>query len=291
MSRFRLAASAAALCLVVGLAQGQPEEPFPPKGDYKNSVHRFFPDLDARLNIVRYGRWRALEIAWVSGINDRGDRELSSYYLRLVADPPRFDPEAFRIAPHFSREALPLFRTLHWSQVFETQVLDILASPDSSTSLTSQRMARLLAIYHREPFAVRSAPSEAPPSPAVAAAPVSARLLIAGTRLFTLAAEDLAASDFGQQRWRVKKTLDGYDFTPTDAVPLETASYRAAAPTVESRFPDIAACLDAIAQLRRELFDALVLAPGAPWTRSQRDSRARDLARRWGLPADRIGER
>jgi hypothetical protein len=291
MSRFRLAASAAALCLVVGLAEAQPEEPFPPKGDYKNSVHRFFPDLDARLNIVRYGRWRAVEIAWVSGIDARGDSELSSYYLRLVADPPNFDPEAFRVAPRFSREARPLFRALHWSQVFEAQVLDILASPDSSPALTSQRMTRLLAIYHREPFAVRGAPSEPPPSPAVAAAPKSARLLIAGARLFGLAAEDLAASDFGQQRWKVKKTLDGYDFTPSDAGPLETASYRVTAPTLESRFPEIAACLDAIAQLRRELFDALVPGPAAPSARSQHDSRARDLARRWGLPAEGIGER
>src|SRR5262249_32651700 len=162
---------------------------------------------------------------------------------------------------------------------------------DSSRSLTSQRMTRLLAIYHREPFAVRSAPSEPPPSSAVAAAPMSARLLIAGTRLFALAAEDLAASDFGQQRWKVKKTLDGYDFTPSAAVPLETASYRMSAPTVESRFAEIASCLDAIAQLRRELFDALVFDPAAPSAHSQRDSRARDLARRWGLPAEGIGER
>src|SRR5262249_30670095 len=38
-----------------------PEERFPPKGSWNNSVHRFFPDLDARANAVRYGRWRAVE--------------------------------------------------------------------------------------------------------------------------------------------------------------------------------------------------------------------------------------
>jgi hypothetical protein len=291
MSRFCLAASAAAFWLVVGLAEGQPEEPFPPKGDYTNSVHRFFPDLDAKLNTVRYGRWRALEIAWVSGIDARGDSELSSYYLRLVSDPPRFDPEAFRVAPRFAREASVLFKALHWGQVFEAQVLDILSSPDSSPALASERMARLLAIYHREPFAIRSPPSEPPPSPAVAAAPLSARLLVAGTRLFTFAAEDLAASDFGQQRWRVKKTLDDYDFTPSELPPLETAAYRVSAPTVQSRFPKIAAQLDAIAQMRRELFDALVPGPEAALSRQDRNSRARDLAQRWGLPAEGIGER
>ncbi|HEX7253593.1 MAG TPA: hypothetical protein VF376_11980 [Thermoanaerobaculia bacterium] len=75
MSRTRLAAAAAALCLAARVGAGQPEDPSPPKGEYTDSVHRFFPDLDARLNAVRYGRWRALEIAWVSGIDAETDQE------------------------------------------------------------------------------------------------------------------------------------------------------------------------------------------------------------------------
>jgi hypothetical protein len=291
MSRFCLAAGAAALLLVVGRAEGQPHEPFPPKGDYTNSVHRFFPDLDARLNAVRYGRWRALEIAWASGIDARADSELSSYYQRLVIEPPRFDPEAFRVAPRFSREASSIYGALHWGQVFEAQVLDILASPDSTPNVAGERLARLLAIYRHEPSSIHSPASEPPPSAAASAAPASARLLIAGTRLFALAAEGLAASDFGQQRWRVRNTLDGYDFVPAETIPLEAATYRITAPTVESRFPEIAGQLDAIAQLRRELFDALVLGPTTPAARSARDGRVRELARRWELPAEGIGER
>ena len=65
---------AAAACFGIALAGGARgaalnDEPFRPKGRYNDSVHRFFPDLDSRLNAVRYARWRALEIAWISGIN------------------------------------------------------------------------------------------------------------------------------------------------------------------------------------------------------------------------------
>jgi hypothetical protein len=292
MSRASLAAGAAALCLVVRAAAGQPEEPFPPKGEYNNSVHRSFPDLDARLNAVRYGRWRALEIAWISGIDAASDGEFFSYFLRLVSKPPRFDPEASRVALHLAREATPVFRALRWGQVLEAQVLDILASPDSSLSRTSQRMARLLTIYRRERWALNTSPPEtSAPSSAIAAAPSSARMLLAGARLFALAAEDLAAADFGQQRWRVKKTLEAYDYAPSADVPLETATYRVSAPTVESRFPEIVGELDLVARLRRDLFSALVSRPETPPGRRDRDSRVRELARRWGLPAEGIGGR
>jgi hypothetical protein len=283
MSRTCLAAAAAALCLVARVEAGQPEDPFPPKGEYTDSVHRFFPDLDARLNAVRYGRWRALEIAWDSGIDAATDQEFSSYYLQLIRQPPRFDPEAPRVAPRFAREAIPLFRALRWGQVFEAQVLDILAFPDSTPALAEERMNRLLAIYRRERSAVLTAPTEAASSPAIAAAPASARMLLAGTRFFALAAEDLASYDFGQQRWRVKKTLEAYDFAPADAVPVETASYKVSAPTVERRFPQIADQLDRIASLRRELFGALVSRPASPEERRERIRRVEELARRWGL--------
>jgi len=283
MSRTCLAAAAAALCLVARIGAGQPEDRFPPKGEYTDSVHRFFPDLDARLNAVRYGRWRALEIAWDSGIDAATDQEFSSYYLRLIRQPPRFDPEAPRVAPRFAREAIPLFRALRWGQVFEAQILDILAFPDSTPALAEQRTNRLLAIYRREPWAVLTPATEAASSPAIAAAPASARMLLAGTRFFALAAEDLAASDFGQQRWRVRKTLDAYDFAPVDTVPVEAATYKVSAPTVEKRFPQIADQLDRIASLRRELFGALISRPASPEARRERIRRVEELARRWGL--------
>ncbi|HEX7253592.1 MAG TPA: hypothetical protein VF376_11975 [Thermoanaerobaculia bacterium] len=187
------------------------------------------------------------------------------------------------MAPRFAREAIPLFRALHWGQVFEAQVLDILASPDSTRELAEQRTNRLLAIYRREPSAILTPPVEDASSPAIAAAPASARMLLAGTRFFALAAEDLAASDFGQQRWRVKKTLNAYDFAPSEAVPVEATTYKASAPTVEKRFPQIADQLDRIALLRRELFGALVFRPTSPEERRERIRRVGALARRWGL--------
>jgi hypothetical protein len=291
MSRTCLAAGAA-LFWVVRAAAAQPEEPFPPKGEYTNSVHRFFPDLDARLNAVRYGRWRALEIAWTSGVDASSDSAFSNYFLQLVAKPPRFDPEASRVALHLAREATALFRALRWGQMLETQVLDILASPDATSARTAQRMSRLLGIYRRELWALRASPPDTPsPKAAITAAPQSARMLLAGARLFALAAEDLAAADFGQQRWRVRKTLAAYDYAPSAEISLESATYRVAAPTVQSRFPEIADQLDRVANLRRDVFGALVASPDDGPQPRDRDSRLREVALRWGLRADRLGAR
>src|SRR5688572_6179465 len=80
------------------------QEPFRPRGRHNNSVHRFFPDLDSRLNAVRYGRWRALEIAWKVGITPKLDSEFSTFLLTLLRDPPRFPPEPELVAPRFARE-------------------------------------------------------------------------------------------------------------------------------------------------------------------------------------------
>src|SRR5512134_3337338 len=145
MKRFARAARAAVLCaaaISAAYASGVSSEPFRPKGRYNNSVHRFFPDLDSRLNAVRYGRWRALEIAWSGGINPGLDRTFSSYLLSLLAEPPRFPPEAELVCPRFAREAVPVFRALRWGQVLEQQVGDALASADATPALTATRLSR-----------------------------------------------------------------------------------------------------------------------------------------------------
>ena len=141
MRRFSRAARIAVLCaLAIGAAgaSGSSQEPYRPRGRYNNSVHRFFPDLDSRFNAVRYGRWRALEIAWKVGINPELDTEFSAFLLKLLADPPRFPPEAELVAPRFAREAASVFHALHWGQVFETQVSDTLASFDAAAELTAE---------------------------------------------------------------------------------------------------------------------------------------------------------
>jgi len=102
----RVPACVATLVIAAAVARGAPYEPFPPKGAYNNSVHRYFPDLDARLNAVRYGRWRALEVAWREGIDRRLDARFSADLLELLKDPPRFAPEAERVAPGFARTFL-----------------------------------------------------------------------------------------------------------------------------------------------------------------------------------------
>src|SRR5512132_3811915 len=224
------------ILLLAAAAGARPSEPFPPKGSYNNSVHRFFPDLDARLNAVRYGRWRALEIAWREGVQPGLDAEFSKYLLQLLADPPRFAPEADRVAPRFAREASPVFHALHWGQVLEQEVIDVLASPDASPRVSEGRLNRVLDLYRRERWALTEPPETKPLDAVFAAAPVSARVLSTGTRLLAAAAEDLAASDFGQQSWKVRQTVADFDKQYAADRPPENFTYDTAAPTIAERY-------------------------------------------------------
>ena len=294
MRRFDGAARVAVLCAVViaaPWASARAQEPLPPRGRHNHAVHRFFPDLDSRLNAVRYGRWRAVEIAWSVGINPALDRAFSSYLLTLLAEPPRFPPEAELVSPRFAREAMPVFRALRWGQVLEQQVSDALASADATPALTSARLERAVDVYRRERWAL-SEPTEpaASPAEALALAPQSARILLSGTRLFVLAAEAVAAADFGQQRWKVKDTIAEFDSSLARDRALEGATYRVSAPTVAERYPDAAAHLDRLARFRAEVYGALVTGGATRDARRERDSRLRVVARRYGLPVEGIGE-
>jgi hypothetical protein len=285
----RLAACLAVSLLAVAAAGfGRPEERFRPKGRFNNSVHRNFPDLDARLNAVRYGRWRVLEIAWGSGINRTLDRQFSSYLLGLLADPPRFSPEADRVAPTFAREAVPLFRSLRWGQTFEQQVIDVLASPDADSKSSERRLSRVLDLYRREPWALTEPPDVRSNEAVFAAAPASARILASGTRLFASAAEDLAAADFGQQRWRVRDTVAEFDRSYAAERPPPDSTYRAAARTMTEKYPRVAEHLDRIARFRAEIFVALVEGGQTEEARRQRHDRVAEVARRYGVPTEGI---
>ncbi len=290
MRGVRLGACLAGLVFGAAVAIAAPyDEPFRPKGSHNNAVHRFFPDLDARFNAVRYGRWRALEIASISGISPELDQKFSSYLFDLLADPPRFAPEADRVAPRLAREAGPLFRALRWGQVLEQQLPDVLASPDANPHLSQERLERVLDLYRRERWALSDPGEEAPTGEARRLAPVSARILLLGTRLFALAAEDLAASDFGQQRWRVKRTVAEFDRSYSAEHPPEESTYRVSAPTVASAHPRIAEYLDRLARFRVEIFEALIPGSQTPQVLRLRDERLRAVARRYGLPVEGIG--
>ena len=279
------------ILLLAAAAGARPSEPFPPKGSYNNSVHRFFPDLDARLNAVRYGRWRALEIAWREGINPSHDASFSKYLLELLKDPPRFTPEADRVAPRFAREAPPVFHALHWGQVLEQEVIDVLASPDANPRLSEDRLNRVLDLYRRERWALTEPPETRPPDAFFAAAPVSARILSTGTRLLAAAAEDLAASDFGEQRWKVRQTVAEFDRQYGADRPPEDVSYRDAAPTIAERYPRIADHLDRLSRFRAEVFDAMLAGGETEAARQERSARLTEVARRYGIPASSIRAR
>jgi hypothetical protein len=292
MRGFSRAARIAVLCTVaIGAAgaSGSPQEPYRPRGRYNNSVHGFFPDLDSRFNAVRYGRWRALEIGWRVGINPELDTEFSAFLLKLLADPPRFPPEAELVAPRFAREAASVFHALRWGQVFETQVSDTLAAFDATTELTAERLERALAAYRGEPWALSEPKEEAPPPEALRLAPMSARILLSGTRLFVLSAEGLAAADFGQQRWKIRDTIAEFDGDLSREKTPDEATYRVSAPTVSARYPAIAASLDRLARFRAEVYGALVPGGATAAARKERDARLRAVAQRYGIPSRGIG--
>ena len=314
----RLLACALLLPLLAGGSAAGTEQPFRPRGFHNDSVHRYFPDLNSRFNAVRYGRWRALEIAWTVGITPDLDREFSSYLLSLLGDPPRYPPEPNLVAPRFARGARPVFKALVWGQMLEQQLTDALASPDATPELTQQRLARALAAYQREPSALRDpdpggggAPAAGPVlvSEAARVAPVSARILTSGTALFIRSAESLAGTNFGEQRWRVMDTIALFDRgfagefgqapSPApqppetgseDAAALRPVSYRTSAPVVVAISPVLADQLDRLSRFRAEVFEALLSGGVSPEARRQRDTTLRELVRRYGLAAEGIGE-
>jgi hypothetical protein len=292
MRRFDGAARVAVLCAVAVAADragARAQEPLPPRGRHNHAVHRFFPDLDSRLNAVRYGRWRAVEIAWSVGINPALDRAFSAYLLGLLAEPPRFPPEAELVSPRFARDAAPVFRALRWGQVLEQQVGDVLASADATPALTAGRLARVLGVYRSERWALAEPETPASSAEALTLAPQSARILLAGTRLFVVAAEAVVAADFGQQRWKVRDTIAEFDASLSREIALEEATYRVSAPTVAERHPEVAAHLDRLARFRAEVYGALVPGGATPEARRDRNARLREVARRYGLPVEGIG--
>lgn len=287
MKRFAVGALLiVAVCVAVAS-----EEPFRPRGAFNGSVHRFFPDLDARLNAVNYGRWRALEIAWKEGITSALDERFSASLVRLLHRPPRFPPEGDRVAPRFSREAVPVFRALRWGQVFERQTLDVLASPDANPRRTRDRLQRILDLYRRERWAISEPDEPAASLHVLEIAPSSARILISGTALLAASAEDLVASNFGEQRWRVKRTVDDFDHDALSRPPAGAIDYRAIAPTFTSVHPRIAEHLARLAQFRLEIYDALAPAGEGPDARQARAGRLLDVARRYRIPAEGISDR
>jgi hypothetical protein len=292
MRRFDSAARVAVLWAVaIGAlpAVERAQEPFRPRGAYNNSVHRFFPDLDSRLNAVRYGRWRALEIAWKAGINPALDQEFSAFLLKLLADPPRFPPEAQFVAPRFAREAPTVFHALRWGQVLEQQVSDVLAAADATPELTGRRLTRVVDFYRAERWALSEPAGEAPPPVAVTLAPRSARILVSGTRLFARAMEALALADFGQQRWKVRDTIEEFDSSLSREKALEESTHKVSAPTFVERYPSAAAHLDRVTRFRLEVYGALVGGGASPEARRERNARLSEVARRFGLPGEGTG--
>jgi hypothetical protein len=104
-----------------------------------------------------------------------------------------------------------------------------------------------------------------------------------------VAAEAVVAADFGQQRWKVRDTIAEFDASLSREIALEEATYRVSAPTVAERHPEVAAHLDRLARFRAEVYGALVPGGGTPEARRDRDSRLREVARRYGLPVEGIG--
>ena len=244
-----------------------------------HAVHRFFPDLDRRENAVRYGRWNALESAWIHGVSPDIDRELSRHLLETIRRLPDFPPDPLLSAPRLAREAPVLFGALVEADRFERDVTDALAATDATPETISSRVERSLVRYRRSPFAL-----EEPPPGAVdprLGEYATARLLLEGDWLFAHAAEDLAASSWRDQRWKVRETVDRYDREIGSAErPLEISWYHAFAPTFTRDYPAAAELFDRATRYRVEIFQALLTA--GP---EERRGAAKAIERRFGLHA------
>lgn len=264
------------LLLAMGCS-GQTSLRLPFQGLSSHSVHRFFPDLDRRENAVRYGRWRALENAWTGGVRKELDATLEDSLLHTIRRLPGFPPDARLCAPRFSREAPVAFGAILEADRLESETADALAATDSSGTNTKVRIERVLTAYRRS----RHALSE-PGSAAVDASLGdlrTAKLLLEGDWLFARSAEDLFASNFREQRWKVRASVDRYDREieePPDTI--EASWYARFAPEFSGAYPLVAAALDRATRFRIDVFEAL-RSPSAP----ERRARLKTVESRYGL--------
>jgi hypothetical protein len=276
MRRLTLHLMLLAFLLGIGCS-GQAPLRLPFQGLSSNSVHRFFPDLDGRENAIRYGRWRSIESAWNRGISRERDATLTPMLLATIHRLPGFPPDARLCAPRFSREAPRAFGAIFEADRLEREIADALAATDSSPPNTKARIERSLTGYRRSPFALSE------PVPAQLDATLgnfrTAKLLLEGDWLFAQSAEDLALSNFREQRWRVKASADRYDSeveAPPDSV--EISWYTRLAPDFTEAQPLVVAALDRATRFRIEVFQAL----SSPEDAVRRD-RLTAVERRYGF--------
>jgi hypothetical protein len=104
-----------------------------------------------------------------------------------------------------------------------------------------------------------------------------------------LAAEGLAAADFGQQRWKVRDSIAEFDSSLNRDKTTEEATYQVSAPTVSEAFPTIAATLDRLARFRTEVYGALATGGASREARKERNARLTAVAQRYGIPFRGIG--
>lgn len=244
---------------------------------HAHAVHRFFPDLDRRENAVRYGRWNALESAWIGGITPEVDRRLAVSFRETIRRLPDFPPDARLCAPLLARAAPGLFGALVEADRLEREVTDALAATDASPETTSSRVEKSLDRYRRSRFVLAS-PPPAPVDPRLGELS-TARLLLEGDSLFAHAAEDLAASAFRDQRWKIKNTIEQYDRElEAPAAPLQASWYRTYAPTFSASYPIAAELFDRATLFRIEVFEALA----SPTPAARREA-VRAVGRRYGV--------
>jgi hypothetical protein len=101
--------------------------------------------------------------------------------------------------------------------------------------------------------------------------------------------EALAASVFGQQRWKVRDTIEEFDSSLPREKGVEESTHRVSAPTFVERYPAAAAHLDRVTRFRLEVYGALVGGGATPEARRERNARLSRVARRYGLAGEGIG--
>jgi hypothetical protein len=243
------------------------------------AVHRFFPDLDRRENAVRYGRWRALDEAWKRGISVEVDAGISAGLKSSIRRLPDFPPDPKLCAPRFAREVPRAFEALVVADRFERRVMDALASSIATGAGDGDELARLLAGYERSASALSEPATPPAESPSEVSRFATSRLLFSGDWLFAVAAEDLSAADFREERWKVKASVEEYDRRLGEAVGDETTVwYRDFAPVFSGRNAAVSRVLDLTTRFRVELFRACASPNGG-----RRRAEVERVVRRYGL--------
>jgi hypothetical protein len=139
------------------LRNGQANEVFYKRGSYNFDVYGIRP-LAYDLNAVSVGHSMAYE-EMVRGNKGRLEADTYNKIVRVLKNPPRFQPSERNIAPTFARKYGVLEQVFDWTHFLHAQSVDILASPDLTSAQKEAEIERVYQYYRTSlPYAISPLP-------------------------------------------------------------------------------------------------------------------------------------